>query len=201
MQISFIISIVFFIYLIKLSNCQYSSFGMDLDGYQERCLIEYFKIQTVIIFEVKSETKDILTQIRAPNGRIIYYNINSTSIFSFTSQYNGYYNFCMKNNGNSNTEINIIIKSGIGANDYSSVAKSKDLEPIDLELDKLLQKESILNHFNQMSQEKQNMFGFLYKTISNRIIFYSILMIIGMVLIGVIETLYLRRFMERRKVI
>ena len=201
MQISFIISTIFFIYLIKLSNCQYSSFGMDLDGYQERCLIEYFKIQTVIIFEVKSETKDILTQIRAPNGRIIYYNINSTSIFSFTSQYNGYYNFCMKNNGNSNTEIYIIIKSGIGANDYSSVAKSKDLEPIDLELDKLLQKESILNHFNQMSQEKQNMFGFLYKTISNRIIFYSILMIIGMVLIGVIETLYLRRFMERRKVI
>ena len=174
---------------------------MDLDAYQERCLNEYYKVQTVIILEVTSESKDILTQIRSPNGKIIFYNINSTSVFSYTSTYNGYYNFCMKNNGNANTEINVTIKSGIGANDYSSVAKSKDLEPIDFELDKILKKESLLNHFNQISQEKQNMFGFLYKSISNKIIFYSILMIAGMILIGVIETLYLKRFMERRKII
>ena len=196
-----IISIIFLIFLIKPSNCQYSSFGMDLDAYQERCLNEYYKVQTVIILEVTSESKDILTQIRSPNGKIIFYNINSTSVFSYTSTYNGYYNFCMKNNGNANTEINVTIKSGIGANDYSSVAKSKDLEPIDFELDKILKKESLLNHFNQISQEKQNMFGFLYKSISTKIIFYSILMIAGMILIGVVETLYLKRFMERRKII
>ena len=196
-----IISTIILIFLIKPSNCQYSSFGMDLDAYQERCLNEYYKVQTVIILEVTSESKDILTQIRSPNGKIIFYNINSTSVFSYTSTYNGYYNFCMKNNGNANTEINVTIKSGIGANDYSSVAKSKDLEPIDFELDKILKKESLLNHFNQISQEKQNMFGFLYKSISTKIIFYSILMIAGMILIGVVETLYLKRFMERRKII
>ena len=201
MKIFSILLIIFFLFIIKPSECQYSQFGLELDAYQERCLNEYFKVNTVIILEVRSETKDILTHIRSPNGRIIFYNTNSTSIFSFTSQYNGYYNFCMKNNGNSNTEINFVVKSGIGANDYSSIAKSKDLEPIDLELDKILQKESLLNHFNQISQEKQNSFGFLYKSISNKVIFYSILMIVGMVLIGVMETLYLKRFMERRKVI
>ena len=174
---------------------------MDLDAYQERCLNEYYKVQTVIIFEVNCEIKDILSQIRSPNGRIIYYNTNNTSTFSFTTQNNGYYNFCMKNLGDTNTEINLVIKSGIGANDYSSVAKSKDLEPIDFELDKILEKESLFNHFNRISQEKQEMFGFLYKSISNKIIFYSILLIIGMVLIGIVETLYLKRFMERRKII
>ena len=174
---------------------------MDLDAYQERCLNEYYKVQTVIILEVNCEIKDILTQIRSPNGRIIYYNTNTTSIFSFTTQNDGYYNFCMKNLGDTNTEINLIIKSGIGANDYSSVAKSKDLEPIDFELDKILEKESLFNHFNRISQEKQEMFGFLYKSISNKIIFYSILLIIGLVLIGIVETPYLKRFMERRKII
>ena len=201
MKNSFFILFTFLFLIIKISKCQYSSFGMDLDAYQERCLNEYYKVQTVIIFEVNCEIKDILSQIRSPNGRIIYYNTNNTSTFSFTTQNNGYYNFCMKNLGDTNTEINLVIKSGIGANDYSSVAKSKDLEPIDFELDKILEKESLFNHFNRISQEKQEMFGFLYKSISNKIIFYSILLIIGMVLIGIVETLYLKRFMERRKII
>ena len=196
-----IIIIIFICLLIKISKCQYSSFGMDLDAYQERCLNEYYKAQTVIILEVKCEIKNILTQIRAPNGRIIYYQTNSTHVFSFTAQNNGYHNFCMKNLGDTNTEVNVVIKSGIGANDYSSVAKSKDLEPIDFELDKILKKESLLNHFNRISQEKQEMFGSLYTSISNKIIFYSILLVIGMVLIGIVETLYLKRFMERRKII
>ena len=55
--------------------------------------------------------------------------------------------------GKYNNEINLSIKSGVSANDYSSVAKSKDLEPIDFELDKLLEKQSLLNHFNKVSQE------------------------------------------------
>ena len=201
MKNSSFILFTFLFLIIKISKCQYSSFGMDLDAYQERCLNEYYKVQTVIIFEVNCEIKDILSQIRSPNGRIIYYNTNNTSTFSFTTQNNGYYNFCMKNLGDTNTEINLVIKSGIGANDYSSVAKSKDLEPIDFELDKILEKESLFNHFNRISQEKQEMFGFLYKSISNKIIFYSILLIIGLVLIGIVETLYLKRFMERRKII
>ena len=158
-------------------------------------------MQTVVIYEVTSEIHEILSQIKAPNGHIIYYNTNNTSVYSFNSQYNGYYNFCMKNNGKIKAEVNFLVKSGIGANDYSSVAKSKDLEPIDFELDKILKKESLLNHFNRISEEKQNLFSFLYKSLSTKVIFYSILMIICMILIGIIEALYLKRFMEKRKII
>ena len=202
MKNTFIINItIFLLILINTCKSQHSSFILELDPNQDLCLNEYYKVQTVIILEVTSEIREILTQIKSPNGRITYHNINTTSIYSFTSQHNGYYNFCMQNQAKIKAQVNFVIKSGIGANDYSSVAKSKDLEPIDYELDKILKKESLLNHFNRISQEKQNSFGFLYKSISNKIIFYSILMIIGMILIGVVETLYLKRFMERRKII
>ena len=107
----------------------------------------------------------------------------------------------MKNNGKGYVDIDIIIKSGINANDYSSVAKSKDLEPIENALNKILKKEYRLNHFNKISQENQNIFSRMYKSISNRIILYSVLLIIGMILIGIIEALYLKKFMERRKII
>ena len=46
-------------------------------------------------------------------------------------------------------EVQLTIKSGISANDFSSVVKSKDLDPIDNELDKIIRKHQILNHFNK----------------------------------------------------
>ena len=198
---TFILFIIFFFLLLTLTKSQYSSYLMDLDSYEQRCLNEYYKTQTVIIYEVKSESKNILSEVKSPNGHILYHYVNSTNVFSFTTQFNGFYNFCVQNLGKTNAEIVFVVKSGISANDLSSVAKSKDLEPIDYELDKILKKERLLNHLNEISQEKRAMFGFLYTSISNRIIFCSVLLIVGMIAIGVIEALYLKRFMERRKII
>ena len=200
-NLSLIIFIIYFFLLINISKCQYSSFILELDPEQQRCLNEYYQLQTVIIYEVTSDSNLINSQVISPNGRILFYNVNSTNVFSFTTHYNGYYNFCVKNVGKIKSEINMVIKSGIGVNDYSSIAKSKDLEPIDYELDKLLKKESLLNHLNEISSDKQNTFQFLYKSISNRIIFCSVLLIVGMILIGILEALYLKRFMEKRKII
>ena len=74
-------------------------FIIDLDSKQQRCLNEYYTIKTVVIIEVKSESRDILTEVRAPNGRILYHNVNYTNVFSFTTQHNGFVNFCMENMG------------------------------------------------------------------------------------------------------
>ena len=198
---SSLIFIIFFSFLISLINSQYSSFIIDLDPSQIRCLNEYYTIKTVVILEVTSESNQVLTEIKAPNGHIIYHNTNATSIFSYSTQHNGFANFCVENKGKMNTEVNIKIRSGISANDYSSVAKSKDLEPIEFELDKILQKESLLNHLNKMTLETKYNFRTLFRSLSKKVIFYSVLLIIGMILIGIVETLYLKRFMEKRKII
>jgi hypothetical protein len=198
---SLIISILTFILLINFSINQYSSFGMELDAFQERCLSEYYKSQTVIIIETYSATQDMQLEVKAPDGRILFHNVNNTSLFSLNTAANGFYSICTKNLGRFSGEINLSIKSGVSANDFSSVAKSKDLEPIDYELDQMLKRQSMLNHFTKISQEKQNQFSVIYKNISSKIIFYSLLMIAGMIVIGVVETLYLKRFMERRKII
>ena len=198
---SLAISLLIFFILFNVILDQYSSFGIDLESFQERCLSEYYKSQTVVIYELYSDSPEMELEVKSPDGGILYHNINTSSLFSLTTQSNGFYEVCAKNMGKYKNEVTLLIKSGVSANDYSSVAKSKDLEPIDFELDKLLEKQSILNHLNKVSQEKQNQFGVIYKSISKRIIFYSLLMVAGMILIGVIETLYLKRFMERRKII
>ena len=198
---SLAISLLIFFILFNVILDQYSSFGIDLESFQERCLSEYYKSQTVVIYELYSDSPEMELEVKSPDGGILYHNINTSSLFSLTTQSNGFYEVCAKNMGKYKNEVTFLIKSGVSANDYSSVAKSKDLEPIDFELDKLLEKQSILNHLNKVSQEKQNQFGVIYKSISKRIIFYSLLMVAGMILIGLIETLYLKRFMERRKII
>ena len=174
---------------------------MDLDVYQERCLTEYYTSQTVVIYELNSTSIETILEVRAPDGKILYHHIDSNSLFSLTTKNNGFYSVCAKNMDKYKNEVKLSIKSGISANDYSSVAKSKDLEPIDLELDKILKRQPLLNHFNKISLEKQNQFSSIYKSISSRIIFYSLIMICGMIAIGVIETLYLKKFMEKRKII
>ena len=198
---SLIISLLTFFILINFSLNQFTSFGMELDSFQERCLSEYYKSQTVIIFELRSASPEMLFEIKSPDGGILFHQINSTSLFSLTTQSNGFYAVCAKNMGKFSGEVNLIIKSGVSANDFSSVAKSKDLEPIDYELDQILKRQPLLNHFSKISQEKQNQFNSIYKNVSNKIISYSLLMIGGMILIGIIETLYLKRFMEKRKII
>ena len=52
---SLIIFIIFFSLLLTLSKCQYASFILDIDPNQNRCLNEYYKIQTVVIVEITSE--------------------------------------------------------------------------------------------------------------------------------------------------
>ena len=196
-----VITLLIAFILIKLTLCQYYSFSMDLDSFQERCLSEYYKSQTVIIYELESRSSEMLLEVKSPDGRIVYHHINNSSLFSLTTKSNGFYSVCAKNLGRFSGEIQLTIKSGISANDFSSVAKSKDLDPIDNELDKIIKKHQMLNHFNKISLEKQFQFSSIYKSISSKIIFYSLLMIAGMIIIGIIETLYLKRFMEKRKII
>ena len=189
------------LFLFKISLAQYHSFMMELEPRRERCLSEYYKSQTVVIFELTSNTPGIQLEVKSPDGRILYHHNNYTSLCSITTKSNGFYSVCAKNYARLMSEIQLSIKSGVNANDLSSVAKSKDLEPIDYELDKIIQKSPILDHFNKVSLQKQEQFSNRYKSISHKIILYSLLMIVGMVVIGVIETLYLKRFMEKRKII
>ena len=196
-----IFPILIFVLLINISTNKNTTFGIELNSYHERCLTEYYLKQTVVVFELNSDNPRMELTVKLPEGNVIYNNMNKTSLFSITTPSNGLYSVCVKNFGKEKCESKLTIKSGINANDFSSVAKSKDLEPIDYELEKLLQKQNRLTHYSKVSIEKQNEFSSIYKSISSRISYYSLLMIAGMIMIGIMETLYLKKFMEKRKII
>ena len=61
---------------ITITKCQYSTFNFELDSNEQRCLNEYYKIQKVIIYEVTSESKDILSEVKSPSGHILIHYKN-----------------------------------------------------------------------------------------------------------------------------
>ena len=192
---------IIFIFLLYFCYCQTTILGIDLAGYQQRCLKEYYQTSTVIIFSMFCSSHSIQMKISDPNDKVLFLKTNNTLEYSTTTDNNGYYTVCIKSLIREKINAELTIKSGVSARDYSSVAKTKDLEPIEVELNKIIEKEKVLNHFSSKIMEKQKEFNNIYDKISSGIIFYSIIMIGGMIIIGVIETLYLKKFMERRKII
>ena len=87
------------------------------------------------------------------------------------------------------------------AKDFSSLAKTKDLEPIDYEIDKIKEQTQGIRHFNGRAFRLMRRFERRLDSLSSKIIICSVIMIIVMIFIGILETIYLKKFMQRRKLI
>ena len=100
-----------------------------------------------------------------------------------------------------NVEILFALKYGVGAKDYSSIARAKDLKPVDLALEKLSDRAKDMSHRISFSQSHEDMFEFFLDSISSKVMIFSSIVIVIMILVGYMETLYLKNFMRRRKII
>ena len=115
-------SIIFLILILKIVS-QQTSFEITLLEKEEKCFEEYYKTGTVIIMSIYSENPIGLT-IYMPSKQLLYGNITENHQFSFISEENDYYEFCMFNENENSVNLTFIIKCGIAAKDFSSLAKN-----------------------------------------------------------------------------
>ncbi len=185
--------------LISLSLSQFYYFGFNLDTEEELCFSEYFERETVVKYQSKS-ILPIIMDIKNPKGKIIYRQTNTSHTFTTTTQDNGYVNICFENKGKP-TNASIALKYGIAAKDFSSLAKTKDLQPIDIEIEKIKYQTRNIQHANRRASRQMRIFENKLDLLSNKIIICSIVIISIMVFIGILETVYLKKFMQKRKLI
>lgn len=187
--------------LVSMISSQQSTLEFVLEVSQTNCLYEYFPESTLVILEVIPTGENVQIELKKPDQSILQSRKNETFKEAFTAETSGYYEVCIMNYGKSTTTIYFDLKYGVAAKDYSSIAKTKDLQPIDLELTKITDKKNTLNHYVRVSQQHEKMFEQSLDSISSKIVFYSMILMAMMIIIGVIETVYLKKFMERRKII
>jgi hypothetical protein len=97
--------------------------------------------------------------------------------------------------------INFEFLSGIAAKDYSDIAKKSNLKPIELNLQKLEDMISyLLKEFAGMMVNEENSLA-INDALSNKIIVFSMITLVSMIFIGLIETIFIQRYLQKRKLI
>ena len=184
-----------------MGSCQETKFRFFLPPHVEECFSEYFPDKTLVIYEIVSPTSNNKYVVTNPKKGIIEEKTDASFTFPFTTYEGGVFELCITNLANEVSDIEFSLKYGVGAKDYSSIARAKDLKPVDLALEKLSDRAKDMSHRISFSQSHENVFEKFLDSISSKIMLFSFIVIGIMVVVGYMETLYLKNFMRRRKII
>ena len=119
----------------------------------------------------------------------------------FTTEQTGDYELCIMNYDHILIELNFSLKYGLGAKDYSSIARKKDLKPTELIVEKMEDRARDIVKILSFERNKYIRTDKILDELCIKIMAYSILIVICMVSVGVLEIIYLKKFMKKRKVI
>ena len=195
----------YFLIIIKLSLLIFSSsqeinFKFTLNRLKEYCLSETFQEKTFVIYNVSSssiETKFIFKFF----NEVLIIDMMKEFKFPYSTEKSGDYELCIINYDYDLIEVNFSMKYGLGAKDYSSIAKKKDLKPTELIVEKM--EDRARNIAKIISFEKNKSIGIegILDELLNKIIIYSTSIVICMIFVGILEIVYLKKFMKNRKII
>ena len=188
--------------ILKLTSCQISKYMFRLEKGEKECLQDFFPSKTLVIYEITSNLSKIQFTLTQKFDSFQLSKINDYSFkYPFTTYQQGYYEICIYNYDIKPTYINYNLRYGVAAKDYSSIARTKDLKPIDVEIEKLVEKTSTLNNKSNFIREMEKLTQVMLDSVCNKLFYYGIVMIIVMIVIGILETFYLKQFLQKRKII
>ena len=196
-----VLFLIILLNFVIISNCQESSFYFMLKEHQQECLQEYFPDKTLVIYDIKASEPKTKIQLTNPKSEILGSNMTTEFIYPFTTYEGGTYELCVTSFNKQEVKVEFSLKYGVGARDYSSIARTKDLKPIDLALEKLRDRAKGMSHHISFTQSNEKVFENFLDNISSKIIMFSSLVMVVMIVIGYVETAYLKNFMRRRKII
>ena len=121
--------------------------------------------------------------------------------FPYSTEKSGDYELCIINYDYDLIEVNFSMKYGLGAKDYSSIAKKKDLKPTELIVEKMEDKAKDIAKIISFEKNKNIGIEGILDELLNKIIIYSTTIVICMIFVGILEIVYLKKFMQKRKII
>lgn len=195
----FFFILILFIYL---SPSKSANFGFDVRPGKTYCVGEYLTEDTVAIFAMSSTQKNILINLSDPKGTHIYTKKYQQDVrLSLTATESGNYEMCIKNNDRTDTNIRFEFLSGIAAMDASEIAKESSIQPAEAAIVRLkdMSKDLITDLNSVVKEEDKNLKA--NDAISSKITMVSIITLAVMIAVGIIETVYIQKYLQNRKLI
>ena len=194
-----------FIIIIKLSLLIFSSsqelnFKFSIKKFEEYCLSQYLEKQTYVIYNITSNSSKTKF-IQKYDNAYLKHRIAQEFQLPYVTEKTGDYEICIINNDHFLIEVNFSMKYGLGAKDYSEVSKRKDLKPTELILEKMEDKARDLAKIISFEESKYIKIVNIFDELCNKILVFSCCIVICMIVVGILEIIYLKKFLKKRKII
>ena len=194
--------LIFSIFAILINSITCISVAFDIKPNKNFCIGEYLTEDTVAIFTLKTKSKNLNFELRDPHGKILYSKKNHLEVrVSLTATESGNYEVYVKNNEKKVVHIDFELLSGIQAQDSSLYAKESSIKPAEAAIIKLKNMtKGLIKDLNKVVKgENKNLK--VNDIISGKISKVSIFTILVMLFVGLVEFLYIRRYLLKRKLI
>ena len=196
-----IIQFIAFLFLLLTEiNCVVFSFKVRPG--KSYCVGEYLTEDTVAIYAMSTDLKNIIINLKDPKGKDLYYKKFQQDVrVSLTAPESGNYEMCIKNNDRSESKVHFEFLSGIQAQDASEIAKESSIQPAEAAIVRLKDmSKDLINDLNSVVKEEDKNLK-ANDAISSKITMVSVITIIVMIAVGCIETIYIKKFLQNRKLI
>ena len=186
--------------LLKLTTSV--QFAFKISPNKIYCTGEYLTENTVALFGMISNTNRFKAEIFDPKNKILYSKTGELEIkLSLTAAENGNHQVCITNNDRKEIQIDFEFLSGIQAQDYTDIAKESNLKPVEASVKKVEDTINLLiKDLTSVTKEEDSTLA-ENDNINSNIISFSVITLGAMILIGAVETLYLKRYLHKRKII
>lgn len=192
-----IIFIVCFCHILHGIEFEYYSFPLSTD-----CFAESLNENTLISSEILSTNPMISVQLFDPNGKKLFSKSNETVCkLSYSAHVGGTYQLCIENLSKQVINYVLKIQTGAFAKDYSELANTKNLKPIEVILKKT---EDIVKEIQDTTSvyinKKESIIEGL-DSIGTKIMIFSIITIFILMILGFMQANYLKHFFKSKKLL
>ena len=151
---------------------------------------------------MSTNLKNIIINLNDPKGKSLYMKKYQQDVrVSLTATESGNYEMCIKNNDRSEAKVTFEFLSGLNAQDTSEIAKESSIQPAEAAIVRLKDmSKDLINDLNSVVKEEDKNLK-ANDAISSKITMVSILTILVMIGVGIIETIYIKKYLQNRKLI
>ncbi len=194
-----LLSIITILMIINEINCVY--FNFTVKPGKEYCIGEYLTEDTVAIFAMSTDLKHVLIKLNDPQGKNLYTKNQLDVRVSLTATESGNHEMCIKNYDRSEGNVQFEFLSGIQAQDTSEIAKESSIQPAEAAIVRLKDmSRDLINDLSSVVKEEDKNFK-VDDAISSKITIVSLITILVMIAVGVVETIYIKKYLQNRKLI
>ena len=151
---------------------------------------------------MSTDLKNIIINLNDPKGKNVYQKKYQQDVrVSLTATESGNYEMCIKNNDRKEAKVQFEFLSGILAQDASEIAKESSIQPAEAAIVRLKDmSKDLINDLNSVVREEDKNLK-ANDAISTKITMVSMITLGVMIAVGIVETIYIKKYLQNRKLI